>query len=116
MTINAPSLENVLMRADDPFWKEFVSKPALKYILRALTGLSTKHSPTQMALAKGCIPILHQMEQVSTDEHVGSLGMVSNKISMILIFGRKHFKQKFHSRKNQQPSILIHIWGKFYFY
>ena len=40
---------------------------------RALTGLATKHSPTQMALVKACIPILHQMEQVSTDEHVGSL-------------------------------------------
>ena len=26
-----------------------------------------------MALTKECIPILHQMEQVSTDEHVGSL-------------------------------------------
>ena len=43
------------MRADDPFWKDFVSKPALKYILRALTGLATKHSPTQMALAKGTL-------------------------------------------------------------
>ena len=26
ITSNAPSLDNVLMRADDPFWKEFVSR------------------------------------------------------------------------------------------
>ena len=45
----------------------------MKYVLRALAGLATKHPPTQLALARECIPILHQMEQVSTDEHVGSL-------------------------------------------
>ena len=108
MTINAPSLENVLMRADDPFWKEFVSKPALKYILRALTGLSTKHSPTQMALAKGCIPILHQMEQVSTDEHVGSLGMFSNKKFEFLINKFDNFLEKISTAFT---IILIHIWN-----
>ena len=74
LSTNAPTVETVLMlKADDAFWKEFVSKPALKYVLRALTGLATKHAPTQLALANECIPILHQMEQVSTDEHVGSL-------------------------------------------
>ncbi len=68
------TVESVLsLKADDGLWKEFVSKPALKYVLRALAGLATKHEETQLALANKCIPILHQMEQVSSDEHVGSL-------------------------------------------
>ena len=37
---------------------------------------------------------------------IAALGMVSHKMSIITIFGYKHFKQKF-----QQPLILIHIWN-----
>ena len=74
LTTGAPSIETMFtIKPDDPFWKEYVSKPALKYVLRALAGLASKHSSTQMALASKCIPILHQLEQVSSDEHVGSL-------------------------------------------
>ena len=63
----------MLVRADDPDWKEFVGKPSLKYILRALAGLAEKHAPTQLAVSEASIPILHHMEQVSSDEHIGSL-------------------------------------------
>ncbi|QQP38245.1 Protein purity of essencelike, partial [Caligus rogercresseyi] len=65
--------KTVLLKADDPFWKAFVTRPSLKYILRAMAGLVAKHPPTQLALSSECICILHQMEQVSSDEHVGSL-------------------------------------------
>ncbi|KAJ9582029.1 hypothetical protein L9F63_003612 [Diploptera punctata] len=61
------------MRTDSDDWKEFISKPALKYILRFLTGLATEHEPTQLAVSTDCIPIIHRLEQVSSDEHVGSL-------------------------------------------
>ena len=54
-------------------WKEFVSRPSLRYILRALAGLAVKHASTQLAISETCIPVLHQMEQVSSDEHIGSL-------------------------------------------
>ena len=43
------------------------------------------------------------------------LGMISHKISLITIFGHKHFRQKFHQKfdifhkKFQQPLILVHI-------
>ena len=70
---NAPPITSVLVKADDPFWKEFVSKASLRYILRTLAGLAVDHSPTQLLISEQCIPILHQMEQVSSDEHVGSL-------------------------------------------
>ena len=44
------------------------------------------------------------------------VGMISHKMSLITIFGHKHFKQKFHqkfdifTKKFQQPLILVHIW------
>ena len=38
-----------------------------------------------------------------------SLGMVSHKMSLITIFGHKHFRQIF-KKKFQQPLILVHIW------
>ncbi|GAB6031468.1 hypothetical protein CHUAL_009237 [Chamberlinius hualienensis] len=53
--------------------KEFISKPALKYILRLLTGLSQSHEKTQKLVSTSCIPIIHRLEQISSDEHVGSL-------------------------------------------
>lgn len=53
--------------------KIFISKPSLKYILQFLSGLASKHEKTQLAVAKDLIPIIHQLEQVSSDEHVGSL-------------------------------------------
>ena len=45
---------------------------------------------------------------------VQRLGMVSHKMSLITIFGHKHFRQKFNltffTKKFQQPLILVHIW------
>ena len=46
---------------------------------------------------------------------VEDLGMISNKMSQITIFGLKQFMQKFHQKfdifhkKFQQPLILVHI-------
>ena len=60
---NAPPITSVLVKADDPFWKEFVSKASLRYILRTLAGLAVDHEPTQLLVCEHCIPILHQTEQ-----------------------------------------------------
>lgn len=73
ITTNAPCVKPTLLRTDSDELKEFISKPSLKYILRFLTGLTTKHEGTQLAIAKDIIPIIHRLEQVSSDEHVGSL-------------------------------------------
>lgn len=54
-------------------WKDFLGRPSLKYILRLLTGLATKHRGTQQAVAATCIPAIHRLEQISSDEHVGSV-------------------------------------------
>ncbi|XP_017783583.1 PREDICTED: E3 ubiquitin-protein ligase UBR4 [Nicrophorus vespilloides] len=64
----------LLMRTDSDELKAFISKPALKYILRFLTGMANSHENTQLALSEAnTIPIIHRLEQVSSDEHVGSL-------------------------------------------
>lgn len=69
----APCVKPTLLRTDSDELKEFISRPSLKYILRFLTGLANKHEATQVAVSKDIIPIIHRLEQVSSDEHVGSL-------------------------------------------
>lgn len=73
ITSHAPCVKPTLLRTDSDELKEFISRPSLKYILRFLTGLATKHEATQIAVSKDIIPIIHRLEQVSSDEHVGSL-------------------------------------------
>jgi len=62
-----------LLATDSDVWKEFLSKPSLSYVLRLLTGLCTKHVPTQDLVSESCIPILHKLEQISSDQHVGTM-------------------------------------------
>ncbi|XP_039287887.1 protein purity of essence [Nilaparvata lugens] len=71
---HAPPVKQSLLRTDSDDWKEFIAKPSLKYILRLLTGLATQHEPTQKAVGADSVAmILHRLEQVSSDSHVGSL-------------------------------------------
>lgn len=63
----------VLLRTDDPAWKDFAMKPSLKFLLRGLAGLASSHPATQTALAATIISQLHLMEQMSSEEHLGSL-------------------------------------------
>lgn len=74
---NSPTNRIILLpfatSVDSEELKAFISKPSLKYILQFLSGLAAKHEKTQLAVAKELIPIVHQLEQVSSDEHVGSL-------------------------------------------
>ncbi|XP_074029001.1 E3 ubiquitin-protein ligase-like protein poe [Leptinotarsa decemlineata] len=74
ITMHAPCVKPTLLRVDSDELKDFISKPSLKYILRFLTGLAHSHEKTQVAIASAeTIPIIHRLEQVSSDEHVGSL-------------------------------------------
>lgn len=73
ITVHAPCVKPTLLRTDSDELKDFISKPALKYILRFLTGLATDHEPTQLAVSQVTISIIHRLEQVSSNEHVGSL-------------------------------------------
>ncbi|XP_014236597.1 protein purity of essence isoform X3 [Trichogramma pretiosum] len=73
ITFHAPCVKPTLLRTDSDELKEFISKPALKYILRILTGLASDHEPIQLAASQFTISIIHRLEQVSSNEHVGSL-------------------------------------------
>lgn len=48
ITLHAPCVKPTLLRTDSDELKEFISKPALKYILRILTGLAHSHENTQV--------------------------------------------------------------------
>ena len=75
ITQNSPPLstKQILLRTDDPGWKEFAMKPSIKYILRCLAGLAAEHDKTQVMIADTVISQLHLMEQMSSDEHLGSM-------------------------------------------
>lgn len=72
---NAPPIRTAIAH-DSPEWKEFVAKPSVKFVLRLLTGLAHSHVTTQLALAADSIPLFHRLEQISSDEHVGSLAEI----------------------------------------
>nr|XP_033777630.1 E3 ubiquitin-protein ligase UBR4 isoform X4 [Geotrypetes seraphini] len=69
MKKHIPSAKNL----DADVWKKFLSRPALPYILRLLRGLATQHPPTQVLIGTDSITNLHKLEQVSSDEGIGTL-------------------------------------------
>ena len=84
---NAPKAKTVLVRVDDPDWKEFVGKPSLKFVLRALAGLAEKHPPTQLAVAQESITVLHHMEQVKGTTFSGLSNSIYTHESSPYLFG-----------------------------
>ncbi|XP_057678820.1 E3 ubiquitin-protein ligase UBR4 isoform X1 [Corythoichthys intestinalis] len=69
MKKHIPNAKNL----DADIWKKFLSRPALPFILRLLRGLTTQHPPTQVLIGTDSIPNLHKLEQVSSDEGIGTL-------------------------------------------
>jgi E3 ubiquitin-protein ligase UBR4 len=50
ITMHAPCVKPTLLRTDSDELKDFISKPALKYCLRFLTGLAHSHENTQVGI------------------------------------------------------------------
>ncbi|KAJ8682718.1 hypothetical protein QAD02_018510 [Eretmocerus hayati] len=101
ITVHAPCVKPTLLRTDSDELKEFISKPALKYILRFLTGLATDHEPTQLAASQFTISIIHRLEQVSSNEHVGSLAenllealCTNKKVAELIDEARQHTRNE----------------------
>ncbi|KAL3872340.1 hypothetical protein ACJMK2_040271 [Sinanodonta woodiana] len=62
-----------LLATDSDNWKEFLGKPSLNYVLRLLTGICSGHNDTQTMIGASLIQILHKLEQVSSDRHIGTM-------------------------------------------
>lgn len=73
LTQKCPPLYKVGSTIDSPDWKEFLSRPSLKYVLRMLTGFCKNHEACQLLVAEECIPVIHRLEPVSSEERVGTL-------------------------------------------
>ncbi|KAK5619189.1 E3 ubiquitin-protein ligase ubr4 [Crenichthys baileyi] len=69
MKKHIPNAKNL----DADVWKKFLSRPALPFILRLLRGLAMQHPPTQVLIGTDSITNLHKLEQVSSDEGIGTL-------------------------------------------
>ncbi|KAJ8780846.1 hypothetical protein J1605_000889 [Eschrichtius robustus] len=69
MKKHIPSAKNL----DADIWKKFLSRPALPFILRLLRGLAMQHPATQVLIGTDSITNLHKLEQVSSDEGIGTL-------------------------------------------
>lgn len=72
LTIHAPAVKSALLATSEE-WKEFTQRPALKYVLRIMTGMASRHEQSQLAISADTVPVIHGLEQVSSDSHVGSL-------------------------------------------
>ncbi|KAL5011609.1 hypothetical protein ScPMuIL_010160, partial [Solemya velum] len=62
-----------LLPTDSDNWKDFLSLPSISYVLRLLTGMCTGHRQTQLLIGVDTIRILHKLEQVSSDKHIGTM-------------------------------------------
>ncbi|XP_071821604.1 E3 ubiquitin-protein ligase UBR4-like isoform X2 [Apostichopus japonicus] len=66
-------LPDVDSSLDSQPWKDFLAKPSLPFVLRLLSGLCKGHAKTQQLVGDKCIPAIHRLEQISSEEGIGSL-------------------------------------------
>ncbi|KAK6730108.1 hypothetical protein RB195_006895 [Necator americanus] len=54
-------------------WKAFLLRPSLKLMLSFMHGMACSHEASQRALAEKTLHILHRLEQVASDNSIGTL-------------------------------------------
>jgi E3 ubiquitin-protein ligase UBR4 len=69
---HSPTITTYL-NSDYEIWKETLSRNSLPYVLRILTGLCRSHESIQDLIGESCLPILHKLEQFSSQNQVGVL-------------------------------------------
>ncbi|XP_057290056.1 E3 ubiquitin-protein ligase UBR4-like isoform X1 [Hydractinia symbiolongicarpus] len=93
---------------DSAKWKDFVAKPSLPYILRVLTGLINAHPGTQAILVTDeNVGLLHHLEQVSSEEMVGSLA--ENLMEALRVFpaGKKKVAEVRRQTRNEKKMLAM---------
>lgn len=70
-----PPLFKVGITIESPEWKEYLARKGLKFALRMLAGFCTGHAESQELLAANADAIMtvHRLEQLSTEERLGTL-------------------------------------------
>nr|ACI48997.1 hypothetical protein Cbre_JD01.004 [Caenorhabditis brenneri] len=66
-------LPNLFQPTESPEWKVFLTRPSLKLILTLLAGLARGHKASQKEIAKTTLKLLHRLEQVASDNSIGTL-------------------------------------------
>ncbi|KAK5969493.1 hypothetical protein GCK32_006966 [Trichostrongylus colubriformis] len=54
-------------------WKAFLLRPSLKLMLSFMHGMARSHEASQRALAEKTLHILHRLEQVASDNSIGTM-------------------------------------------
>ncbi|VDO57554.1 unnamed protein product, partial [Haemonchus placei] len=54
-------------------WKAFLLRPSLKLMLSFMHGMAKSHEASQRALAEKTLHILHRLEQVASDNSIGTM-------------------------------------------
>ncbi|VDM56028.1 unnamed protein product [Angiostrongylus costaricensis] len=54
-------------------WKGFLLRPSLKLMLSFMHGMARSHEASQRALAEKTLHILHRLEQVASDNSIGTM-------------------------------------------
>ncbi|UMM10762.1 hypothetical protein L5515_000390 [Caenorhabditis briggsae] len=106
-------LPNLYQPTESPEWKVFLSKPSLKLILTLLAGLARGHQASQKEIAKTSLKLMHRLEQVASDNSIGTLAEnviealnedeeVKNQIKMVRDETEKKKKQLAMANREKQ--------------
>lgn len=99
LLLNHPPLFNVSV--EGPQWVQFLGRPSLKYVLKLLAGMAKNHEIAQEAIGATLLPVLHRLEQVSSNQHIGTLAenvmeelMENKKVAKQIMVVREETKSK----------------------
>ncbi|EFO84937.1 hypothetical protein CRE_03884 [Caenorhabditis remanei] len=106
-------LPNLYQPTESPEWKVFLSQPSLKLILTLLAGLARGHQASQKEIAKTTLKLMHRLEQVASDNSIGTLAEnviealnedeeVKNQIKMVRDETEKKKKQMAMMNREKQ--------------
>lgn len=108
---------NLYAPTESPEWKVYLSRPSLKLILTLLAGLARGHQASQKEIGKTTLRLLHRLEQVASDNSIGTLAEnviealnedeeVRNQIKMVRDETDKKKKQMAMQNREKQLSMM----------
>lgn len=104
-------------------WKSFLMKPSLRLMLTFMYSMAKSHVPSQNALSEQSLPLLHRLEQVASDNSIGTLAenvmealkeneQVAKKIEAVRLETKQKKRQMAMAMRNKQLSKMGMQIGK----